>query len=123
MNRTDWTLRFMTPIKAEEYFINSEMIESTVSRAEVYLALDEELDYQNSLQACGVQQRLGYGVPYEIITIARLARLAIERLVDNPEDNAPALDLIRRLTAVGIRCMEQNGVVSRVTTGETDETK
>lgn len=84
------------------------------TRVEVYEALDEERDYQDTLSPTSSvdgQHTVPEWVLYMGDYIAQ-ARQQCSRIW-GPESDRLALDTIRKITAMGVACMEQNGVVHR----------
>jgi hypothetical protein len=86
-----------------------------VSRQEVYEALDGERDYQNSLwndQASphkkSVEAWLVYMQSYLDEAVHQISR------EDDRTAKPKALATIRKITAMGIACMELNGAPKRV---------
>jgi hypothetical protein len=72
----------------------------------VFDILKEEREYQDSLWTGK------HSVGEEILLMEQYMHDARESWVKNKGDTA-ALDIIRKVTAMGIRCMENNGVISR----------
>lgn len=83
-------------------------------RSEVYAALDSERDYQD--YRWGLTPSRGQHTVAEFILFMLdyldQARHDVSR---NPEPHAAklGLDALRKVTAMGVACMEQNGVVKR----------
>lgn len=85
------------------------------TREEVYAVVDGERDYQDSLAA--TSETDGYHTVSEFILymedyIAEARNVASRTW--GPDATTKSLDIIRKVTALGVACMEQNGVVARV---------
>jgi hypothetical protein len=79
------------------------------SRAEVYAAIDSERDYQ--------ERRWGdAGCNHEIAAWITYMRSYLDEAANLASRNSPetiALDCIRKVTAMGVRCMEEHGAPKR----------
>lgn len=81
------------------------------NRLEVYAAIDAERDYQNSLgpdRTDGNQHTVG---DY-LIMLDRYVRKAQDEWTDRA-GNTSALDQIRKIAGIAVRCMEEHGIVNR----------
>lgn len=86
----------------------------TARRTDVYAAIDREREYQDSLSPTsesGGVHSVAEWVLYMEDYIAQ-ARSTSARTW-GPEARTATLDVIRKITAMGVACMEQNGVVFR----------
>lgn len=81
------------------------------SRSEVYEAIDTERDYQNKWgdRTHNVTEYLMYIEHYVDLCRAQVSTLDMS----TPENNTAALENIRKITALGVVCMEQNGAPKR----------
>lgn len=85
------------------------------TRAEVYAVVDGEREYQDGL--AGTSETDGYHTVSEFILymedyIAEARSVASRTW--GPDATTKSLDIIRKVTALGVACMEQNGVVPRI---------
>jgi hypothetical protein len=84
-------------------------------REGVYRVIDGERDYQDSLgpeRSVSNHDGTGLSVGDSIVLMDEYLRRAKVAYADNPGDNS-ALDVIRKVTAIGVRCMEEKGAVQR----------
>lgn len=86
-------------------------------RTEVYAAIDGERDYQDMrLARDGSTSPEGIHSPEEYLlymeSYLNEAKEVASR-VWGPECRPAILDIVRKVTALGVVCMEQNGVVTR----------
>jgi hypothetical protein len=88
-------------------------------RSLVYKALDGERDYQDSrwnadTTSSAGQHEVAAFILYMEEYLAR-ARELVSTLADNEanENGESALDFVRKVTALGVACMEQNGAPRR----------
>jgi len=84
------------------------------TREEVYQALDSERDYQD--RRWGPEQSSGkHSVAEFLLYMQDYLTQAINQSSRNADPLATtlALDTVRKITAMGVACMEQNGVVDR----------
>lgn len=86
------------------------------TRGEVFDAVDEERDYQDSrwtpeTTTSGGRHSIGEWVVF-IDDYLRQVKTELSRNSE-PQASAMALDTMRKITALGVACMEQNGVVYR----------
>lgn len=85
-----------------------------ISREEVYLVIDEERDYQD--RRWGPEDTEGKHSVTEFVAFMGdymdQARHECSRHA-NPEADQLALATLRKVVAMGVACMEQNGVVRR----------
>lgn len=80
------------------------------SRGQVYSAVNEERDYQDREKGLGVRD-----VGTELCLMSRYVRKAEDDLAQNgPRE---AMDEIRKIVAMGVRCLENHGVPRRVRDG------
>ena len=84
----------------------------TASRFDVFCVLDGERKYQDSL--CGRPLLIGE----EILLIQEYAKRArrewTEDFCDGDAVEGEALNMIRKITAIGLRCMEHHGAPERL---------
>lgn len=79
-------------------------------RSTVYAAIDTEREYQNSLARNQVKNQ----TPLEqLAMIRRIARDMEDEFYDQP--GQPSMDYMRKIAAVAVRCMEENGTKFRNT--------
>ena len=86
------------------------------TRKEVFDAINEERDYQDSLWGERVQSPSGrHSVPCWILYMEDYLREAREQVVRYaaPNSDNEALHTIRKIAAMAVVCMEQNGVQKR----------
>ena len=86
------------------------------TREEVYSAIDSERDYQDSEEFFfASKSKENHTVTEWIVFIQNSLDEAKHYVSRNSEDVGPqsALGVIRRITAMGVVCMEQNGVPTR----------
>lgn len=67
-------------------------------------AIDEELEYQNSLNESGRADGADNGVAGQLVTLTRYVRKAEDAWTDHPGDGA-ALNEIRKIAASAIRTL------------------
>jgi hypothetical protein len=88
----------------------------SATRAEVYAAIDGERDYQDSRWNEGTTESGGRHTPTEfLLYMADYVREAITQASRNadPVANDLVLNTIRKITTLGVACMEQNGAPRR----------
>lgn len=86
------------------------------TRQEVYAVIDGERDYQDARWNQNTTSTGGvHSVTEFLVFMQSYLNQAIDQVSRNaePEASQMALDTIRKLTALGVVCMEQNGVVNR----------
>lgn len=89
------------------------------TRQMVYDALDSERDYQDSRWHVGTtpsagQHETGAFILYMEEYLARARELSSTMADgDTNENGEEALDFVRKVTALGVACMEQNGAPKR----------
>lgn len=84
------------------------------TRKEVYEAIDTERNYQDSLRKDGTFEVHDLTSGQEILMIEEYALRARQAWTNNSGVNpTDALDVIRKIAALCVRCMENNGVVQR----------
>ena len=83
------------------------------TREQVYKALDGERDYQESRWNAEYHEVAAF-ILYMEEYLARTRELA-STLADNEanENGESALDFVRKVTALGVACMEQHGAPRR----------
>lgn len=81
-------------------------------RKKVYFAIDEERDYQDEQPRQGRFETKVYSVGEEIVMMEVYLRRAAEGFTDNYGDGV-ALHVIRKVVALGVRCMENHGIKRR----------
>lgn len=97
------------PISMGELGKKLEQIMPTATREEVYVAIDSERDYQETLPRNDVKKQ----TPMEHLAIIRRICRDLE---DAWYDTAgqPPLDYMRKIAGVAVRCMEQHGAPLRI---------
>lgn len=91
------------------------------TREEVYQALDGERDYQNSLYPTSETEGFHSVAEYILYLEDYIAEArSIASRTWGPEATTQCLDVIRKITALGVVCMEQNGIVQRKTNDSND---
>lgn len=88
----------------------------TATREEVYQILDGEREYQNARWNAATTTSGGLHTPTEfLVYMQHYLSKAIEASSTNPDPLASRLVLenIRKITALGVACMEQNGAIPR----------
>lgn len=90
-----------------------------MNRSKVYSVIDSERDYQDALIAGGTYEKAIHTVGEEVLMICHYSDLAKEAWTKNYGDVA-ALNQVRKIAALCVRCMENHGAIPRitVTTGE-----
>ena len=91
-----------------------------VSREEVYVAIDGERDYQeqcwnaDTTDSGGLHETAAF-LLYMEEYLARARKLSASLAVGAVDENGEQdLDFVRKVTALGIVCMEQNGAPKRL---------
>lgn len=87
-----------------------------VSREEVYQAIDSERDYQDGRWNETTTTSEGLHTPAEwLVYIQDYLREAFTQAsrFGNPESNDMVMNTIRKITAMGVAAMEQNGAPHR----------
>lgn len=87
------------------------------TRAEVYAAIDGERDYQDSVWNKNTTTTGGqHSVTEWILFMEDYLMQARQQVTRNAEPmaNLVALETMRKITAMGVACMEQNGVSPRI---------
>lgn len=89
----------------------------SATRSEVYAAIDGERAYQDSRWNASTTESEGKHTVAEFILYMEhyltQARVLVSTQPD-PKANRDGLDFLRKVTALGVACMEQNGVVERI---------
>ncbi len=88
-----------------------------VSRSGVYAIINEERDYQNKVWNESTTPTNGFHTVAEyLVYLQDYLTEAVHVSTRNADPLATELTLgcIRKITAMGVACMEQNGVVARV---------
>lgn len=86
------------------------------TREEVYAAIDGECEYQeerwneNTTESCGDHSVAEFVLYME--HYIQLARVEASTKPD-PESREATLHMVRKVAALGVACMEQNGVMER----------
>lgn len=83
------------------------------SRNAVYKVIDGERDYQDAMGPERTELGGGYGVSGSLVMLQEYLSRATKAWVDNPGDG-PALEVVRKIAAIAVRCMEENGAYMRV---------
>lgn len=84
------------------------------SRELVYSVIDRERDYQDSLAS--TSETGGYHTVTEFLLYMDDYTQQAKRIAATtwgPDATVKTLDVIRKIIALGVACMEQNGVVER----------
>jgi len=81
-------------------------------KIEVWNAILKERDYQDGLRERSVFEQGEVSVGEEVLMIHRYAHLAEEAYTDNHGTFA-ARDVVRKIAAMCVRCLETHGVVHR----------
>ena len=85
-----------------------------VNREEVYRAIDGERDYQATRWNADTTPSEGKHTPSEFLLYMEHYLMKCRELASTtPEGNTEVLDFIRKVTALGVACMEQNGAPQR----------
>lgn len=85
-----------------------------VSRSEVYKVLDGERDYQDMRKVRDQGQEFHTIEEFLLYMKVYLDEtISISAHTWGPEAKPKTLDFVRKVTALGVACMEQNGVVYR----------
>lgn len=86
---------------------------SPASRDEVYTAIDSERAYQNALGADRREPReINHSVGDYLTMLKVYVDKALVAWTDNPGTDA-AMNTIRKVTAIGVRAMEEHGAPPR----------
>jgi len=83
-----------------------------IERAMIYDAINAERDYQNTLQNKGVFEDRVHTVGEEVLMINLYASKAAKAWTENYGDKE-AIDVVRKIAALCVRCMENHGIVWR----------
>ena len=83
----------------------------TASREEIYVAIDSERDYQDSLGPLRTNEPV-HSVGDELTMLATYLRKAQDAYTSQPGVEA-ALHEIRKVAAIAVRCMENHGAPKR----------
>ena len=85
------------------------------TRQEVYEAIDSEREYHSRLTRKGVETNLAKGLnrhwAMDLITIRKIVRAAEDWSYDNAGELP--MDFMRKIAAVAVKSMEQNGAPKR----------
>lgn len=84
------------------------------TRAEVYAVIDGERDYQDSLAS--TSETDGYHTVTEFALYIGDYHRELQSVLSRtwgPDATRKGLDIMRKITALGVACMEQNGVQPR----------
>ncbi len=84
----------------------------TSSRADVYRALDTERDYQSEKWDGRYNQPAGYCLYMENY-LEEARHIASRTDMSSPAAMQAFLDVMRKVTALGVACMEQHGAPER----------
>lgn len=91
---------------------------ATVSRKLVYEAIDGERDYQEKWDTAESRGKHEVGAfilfMEEYLAQARRLESTLGGGGNAPSDSEGSLDFVRKVTALGVSCMEQNGAPRRV---------
>ena len=83
-----------------------------MTRQEVYALIDGERDYQNR-----ISKSRGYRdihTTAEHLVLLRTYLQKAEEAWTNNAGNMPAQDVVRKIAAIAVRCIEENGAPPRV---------
>ena len=84
---------------------------SKTDRKEVYAVIDRERDYQDSLWPHdGLPSSIGEAV----LMLEEYASLARKSWTNETAPEVGTLDIIRKIAAIGVRCMEDHGAPERL---------
>jgi hypothetical protein len=86
------------------------------TRAEVYAAIDGERDYQDRRWNAETTPTEGNHSVEEFVLYMEHYLQEARRLLStqaSPKATRDGLDFVRKVTAMGVACMEQNGLVER----------
>lgn len=84
-----------------------------LSRKEVYKAIDSERNYQDTLSSTRTDRPDGqHSVGEFLVLLKEYTDRALQAWTDNPGD-AAALDVLRKVAGIAVRCMEQHGAPLR----------
>lgn len=81
------------------------------TRNDVYVSLDTEREYQ--IKRWGVETQASQPVASYLTFIQHYMNEATREITKNP-DNRFVMETIRKITALGVACMEQHGAPQRV---------
>jgi hypothetical protein len=87
-----------------------------VTRQDVYAVIDGERDYQDSRWNASTTPTEGRHSVEEFVLYMEHYLQEARRLLStqaSPKATHDGLDFVRKVTAMGVACMEQNGVVPR----------
>jgi hypothetical protein len=86
-----------------------------VTRQEVYAVIDGERDYQDSLAPTSENGEGRHTYAEFLLYMDDYVQQAkrVASTTWGPDAKIKTLDMIRKVTALGVACMEQNGVVPR----------
>lgn len=87
------------------------------TRPEVYAAIDGELDYQNARWNASTTPTEGKHSVDEFVLYMEHYLGEARRLLStqaNPKAAQDGLDVVRKVAALGVSCMMQNGIVPRI---------
>jgi hypothetical protein len=96
--------------------VDSAVRPTKIGREDVYIAIDTERAYQDSLGAdrCAFEQgrMRNHSVGDHLVMLNEYVRRALEAWVNNPGDEQ-ALHVIRKVAGIAVRCMERHGAPMR----------
>lgn len=84
----------------------------SLTRQEVYEVIDGERDYQDIRWTGTGDHTVAEYILYMEYYLVEARRLISTQ--DDPKASRDALDVLRKVTALGVVCMEENGAVKRV---------
>jgi hypothetical protein len=84
------------------------MKRNVMTRKQVYKEIDLERDYQKKIWPSGNGESVGA----ELALLQAYVTKALAAYAENPGDT-PALAVIRKITALGVRVLEKNGCPRR----------
>jgi hypothetical protein len=83
-----------------------------VTRCEVYAVIEEERRYQDGLRTAGKFETKVHSIGEELVMMDEYLARAKTAYADNAGDEA-ALHVVRKIAALGARCMEHHGAFPR----------
>ena len=84
-----------------------------MNRKEVYKILDGERDYQDSIGG-KMEHRGKPTIEAEILMMEEYLLKAREKWVNTYGDSEPALDMLRKVVGIALRCFENHGCTPRL---------
>lgn len=75
-------------------------------------AINQELQYQASLQESGRADSVDYGVPGQVVTLVEYTNEVVHRWTREPGQEG-ALDSLRKVAAIAVRALVEHGCPRR----------